>query len=75
MDICKRRCSAFDNGKNIFASNNTPSAATNLTVTFSSQLNQHNQVGISLICLRLIVVFIKLFFMLLFITSCSLLYP
>uniref|UniRef100_A0A8C9YXM8 non-specific serine/threonine protein kinase n=1 Tax=Sander lucioperca TaxID=283035 RepID=A0A8C9YXM8_SANLU len=43
MDICKRRCSAFENGKNLFASNNTPSAATNLTVTFSSQLNQHNQ--------------------------------
>lgn len=45
MDICKRRCSAFENGKNIFASNNTPSAATNLTVTFSSQLNQHNQMA------------------------------
>uniref|UniRef100_A0A8C6STD4 Homeodomain interacting protein kinase 1a n=1 Tax=Neogobius melanostomus TaxID=47308 RepID=A0A8C6STD4_9GOBI len=42
MDICKRRCSAFENGKNMF-SNNTPSTATNLTVTFSSQLNQHNQ--------------------------------
>lgn len=46
MDICKRRCSAFENGKNLFASTNTPSAATNLTVTFSSQLNQHNQVGL-----------------------------
>ncbi|XP_041954942.1 homeodomain-interacting protein kinase 1-like isoform X3 [Alosa sapidissima] len=45
MEICKRRCSAFDNGKNLFASNNTPSAATNLTVTFSSQLNQHNQMA------------------------------
>ncbi|XP_042265312.1 homeodomain-interacting protein kinase 1 isoform X2 [Thunnus albacares] len=45
MDICKRRCSAFENGKNMFASNNTPSAATNLTVTFSSQLNQHNQMA------------------------------
>ncbi|KAM3618795.1 uncharacterized protein V6R79_025061 [Siganus canaliculatus] len=45
MDICKRRCTAFDNGKNLFASNNTPSAATNLTVTFSSQLNQHNQMA------------------------------
>ncbi|XP_062247174.1 homeodomain-interacting protein kinase 1 isoform X2 [Platichthys flesus] len=45
MDICKRRCSAFENGKNLFASNNTPSAATNLTVTFSSQLNQHNQMS------------------------------
>lgn len=46
MDICKRRCSAFENGKNMFASNSTPSAATNLTVTFSSQLNQHNQVSV-----------------------------
>ena len=46
MDICKRRCSAFENGKNMFAGNNPPSAATNLTVTFSSQLNQHNQVRI-----------------------------
>ncbi|KAL2103836.1 hypothetical protein ACEWY4_000704 [Coilia grayii] len=45
MEICKRRCSAFDNGKNLFATNSTPSAATNLTVTFSSQLNQHNQMG------------------------------
>ncbi|XP_071759395.2 homeodomain-interacting protein kinase 1 isoform X2 [Centroberyx gerrardi] len=45
MDICKRRCSAFENGKNLFANNNTPSAATNLTVTFSSQLNQHNQMA------------------------------
>ncbi|XP_028308087.1 homeodomain-interacting protein kinase 1 isoform X2 [Gouania willdenowi] len=46
MDICKRRCSAFENGKNLFASNNNaPSAATNLTVTFSSQLNQHNQMS------------------------------
>lgn len=44
MDICKRRCGAFENGKNVFAGNNTPSAAANLTVTFSSQLNQHNQV-------------------------------
>uniref|UniRef100_A0A667X6G6 non-specific serine/threonine protein kinase n=1 Tax=Myripristis murdjan TaxID=586833 RepID=A0A667X6G6_9TELE len=48
MDICKRRCSAFENGKNLFASNNTPSAATNLTVTFSSQLNQHNQATINI---------------------------
>lgn len=45
MDICKRRCSAFENGKNMFSSNNTPSAATNLTVTFSSQLNQHSQMA------------------------------
>uniref|UniRef100_A0A8C8EIV9 non-specific serine/threonine protein kinase n=1 Tax=Oncorhynchus tshawytscha TaxID=74940 RepID=A0A8C8EIV9_ONCTS len=43
MDICKRRVSAFESGKNLFSSNNNPSAATNLTVTFSSQLNQHNQ--------------------------------
>uniref|UniRef100_A0A8C1UT91 non-specific serine/threonine protein kinase n=1 Tax=Cyprinus carpio TaxID=7962 RepID=A0A8C1UT91_CYPCA len=43
MEICKRRCTAFDN-KNLFASHNAPSAATNLTVTFSSQLNQHSQV-------------------------------
>ncbi|XP_041701613.1 homeodomain-interacting protein kinase 1 isoform X2 [Coregonus clupeaformis] len=45
MDICKRRVSPFENGKNLFSSNNTPSAATNLTVTFSSQLNQHNQMA------------------------------
>lgn len=45
MDICKRRCSAFDNGKNLFGSSNAPSAAANLTVTFSSQLNQHSQVS------------------------------
>ncbi|XP_024149350.1 homeodomain-interacting protein kinase 1 isoform X2 [Oryzias melastigma] len=45
MDICKRRCSAFENGKNMFGSSSTPSAATNLTVTFSSQLNQHNQMA------------------------------
>uniref|UniRef100_A0A8C1IEQ8 non-specific serine/threonine protein kinase n=1 Tax=Cyprinus carpio TaxID=7962 RepID=A0A8C1IEQ8_CYPCA len=42
MEICKRRCTAFDNNKNLFASHNTPSAAANLTVTFSSQLNQHS---------------------------------
>uniref|UniRef100_A0A3Q3X3H5 non-specific serine/threonine protein kinase n=1 Tax=Mola mola TaxID=94237 RepID=A0A3Q3X3H5_MOLML len=45
MDICKRRGSAFENGKNLFGSNSTPSAATNLTVTFSSQLNQHSQMA------------------------------
>uniref|UniRef100_A0A673LWZ7 Homeodomain-interacting protein kinase 1-like n=1 Tax=Sinocyclocheilus rhinocerous TaxID=307959 RepID=A0A673LWZ7_9TELE len=44
MEICKRRCTAFDNNKNLFASHNAPSAAANLTVTFSSQLNQHSQV-------------------------------
>uniref|UniRef100_A0A4W5RFU6 non-specific serine/threonine protein kinase n=1 Tax=Hucho hucho TaxID=62062 RepID=A0A4W5RFU6_9TELE len=45
MDICKRRVSPFESGKNLFSSSNTPSAATNLTVTFSSQLNQHNQMA------------------------------
>ncbi|XP_072512463.1 homeodomain-interacting protein kinase 1 isoform X2 [Salminus brasiliensis] len=45
MEICKRRCTAFDNNKNLFSSNNGPSAATNLTVTFSSQLSQHNQMA------------------------------
>ncbi|KAK1898615.1 Homeodomain-interacting protein kinase 1 [Dissostichus eleginoides] len=45
MDICKRRCSAFENGKNMFSSNTTSSAAANLTVTFSSQLNQHSQMS------------------------------
>ncbi|KAL7864212.1 hypothetical protein AOLI_G00156320 [Acnodon oligacanthus] len=43
MEICKRRCTAFDNNKNLFSSNNGPSAAANLTVTFSSQLSQHSQ--------------------------------
>nr|XP_046200329.1 homeodomain-interacting protein kinase 1-like isoform X2 [Oncorhynchus gorbuscha] len=42
MDICKRRVNPFESGKNLFSSSNTPSAATNLTVTFSSQ---HNQVA------------------------------
>nr|XP_023847388.1 homeodomain-interacting protein kinase 1 isoform X2 [Salvelinus alpinus] len=45
MDICKRRVSPFESGKNLFSSSNTSSAATNLTVTFSSQLNQHNQMA------------------------------
>ncbi|XP_056588566.1 homeodomain-interacting protein kinase 1 isoform X2 [Triplophysa dalaica] len=45
MEICKRRCTVFDNNKNLFTSHNGPSAATNLTVTFSSQLNQHNQMA------------------------------
>ncbi|XP_056304807.1 homeodomain-interacting protein kinase 1 isoform X2 [Danio aesculapii] len=45
MDICKRRCTAFDNNKNLFSSHNGPSAAANLTVTFSSQLNQHSQMA------------------------------
>lgn len=48
MEICKRRSSSYDSGKTLFAANTVPNAATaagNLTVTFSSQLNQHNQVG------------------------------
>ncbi|XP_052424380.1 homeodomain-interacting protein kinase 1 isoform X5 [Carassius gibelio] len=44
MDICKRRNSSFDSGKSLFAANAVPGAAGNLTVTFSSQLNQHSQV-------------------------------
>ncbi|XP_053171838.1 homeodomain-interacting protein kinase 1 isoform X3 [Scomber japonicus] len=44
MEICKRR-SAYDSGKTLYSTNAVPSAAAgNLTVTFSSQLNQHNQV-------------------------------
>ncbi|KAL1007790.1 hypothetical protein UPYG_G00091630 [Umbra pygmaea] len=44
MEICKRRSSSFDN-KTLFSTNTVPSAAAgNLTVTFSSQLNQQNQV-------------------------------
>ncbi|XP_061583695.1 homeodomain-interacting protein kinase 1-like isoform X1 [Cololabis saira] len=42
MEICKRR-SSYDSGKSLYSSNAVPSAAAgNLTVTFSSQLNQHN---------------------------------
>ncbi|XP_056324716.1 homeodomain-interacting protein kinase 1 isoform X4 [Danio aesculapii] len=44
MDICKRRNSSFDSGKALFAANTVPGTAGNLTVTFSSQLNQHSQV-------------------------------
>ncbi|KAM6981184.1 homeodomain-interacting protein kinase 1 [Aplochiton taeniatus] len=45
MEICKRRSSSYDSGKSLFSTNTVPSAAAgNLTVTFSSQLNQHNQV-------------------------------
>ncbi|XP_068080361.2 homeodomain-interacting protein kinase 1 isoform X8 [Danio rerio] len=44
MDICKRRNSSFDSGKTLFAANTVPGTAGNLTVTFSSQLNQHSQV-------------------------------
>ncbi|XP_034441455.1 homeodomain-interacting protein kinase 1 isoform X1 [Hippoglossus hippoglossus] len=44
MEICKRR-SAYDSGKSLYSTSAVPSAAAgNLTVTFSSQLNQHNQV-------------------------------
>ncbi|XP_028261237.1 homeodomain-interacting protein kinase 1 isoform X2 [Parambassis ranga] len=44
MEICKRR-SSYDSGKSLYSTNAVPStAAGNLTVTFSSQLNQHNQV-------------------------------
>ncbi|XP_032368236.1 homeodomain-interacting protein kinase 1 isoform X4 [Etheostoma spectabile] len=43
MEICKRR-SSYDN-KSLYSTSAVPSAAAgNLTVTFSSQLNQHNQV-------------------------------
>ncbi|XP_046725306.1 homeodomain-interacting protein kinase 1 isoform X3 [Silurus meridionalis] len=45
MEICKRRCTAFDNNKNLFSSNSGPSTATNLTVTFSSQLSQYSQMA------------------------------
>ncbi|KAK3536917.1 hypothetical protein QTP86_027066 [Hemibagrus guttatus] len=44
MELCKRRSSSYDNGKALFAANTVPGAAGNLTVTFSSQLNQNNQV-------------------------------
>ncbi|XP_020489962.1 homeodomain-interacting protein kinase 1 isoform X1 [Labrus bergylta] len=44
MEICKRR-SSYDSNKSLYSTNAVPSAAAgNLTVTFSSQLNQHNQV-------------------------------
>ncbi|XP_029286748.1 homeodomain-interacting protein kinase 1 isoform X4 [Cottoperca gobio] len=44
MEICKRR-SSYDGSKSLYSTNAVPSAAAgNLTVTFSSQLNQHNQV-------------------------------
>ncbi|KAF5895896.1 homeodomain-interacting protein kinase 1-like isoform X1 [Clarias magur] len=44
MELCKRRNSSYDNGKALFTANTVPGAAGNLTVTFSSQLNQNNQV-------------------------------
>ncbi|TSY83921.1 Homeodomain-interacting protein kinase 2 [Bagarius yarrelli] len=44
MDLCKRRSSSYDNGKALFAANTVSGAAGNLTVTFSSQLNQNTQV-------------------------------
>uniref|UniRef100_A0A3P8UZB4 non-specific serine/threonine protein kinase n=1 Tax=Cynoglossus semilaevis TaxID=244447 RepID=A0A3P8UZB4_CYNSE len=44
MEICKRR-SSYDSSKSLYSTNAVPNAAAgNLTVTFSSQLNQHNQV-------------------------------
>ncbi|XP_037534540.1 homeodomain-interacting protein kinase 1 isoform X2 [Nematolebias whitei] len=44
MEICKRR-SSYDSSKSLYSTSAVPSAAAgNLTVTFSSQLNQHNQV-------------------------------
>ncbi|KAJ0023597.1 hypothetical protein NQD34_003496 [Periophthalmus magnuspinnatus] len=43
MEICKRRTS-YDTSKSLFSTNVPSAAAGNLTVTFSSQLNQHNQV-------------------------------
>ncbi|KAK5912788.1 hypothetical protein CesoFtcFv8_002626 [Champsocephalus esox] len=44
MEICKRR-SSYDSNKSLYSTSAVPSAAAgNLTVTFSSQLNQHNQV-------------------------------
>lgn len=47
MELCKRRSSSYDNGKALFAANTVPGAAGNLTVTFSSQLNQNNQVQLT----------------------------
>ncbi|XP_066526800.1 homeodomain-interacting protein kinase 1 isoform X3 [Hoplias malabaricus] len=44
MELCKRRGGSYDNGKALFAANTVPGTAGNLTVTFSSQLNQNNQV-------------------------------
>ncbi|XP_049327609.1 homeodomain-interacting protein kinase 1 isoform X4 [Astyanax mexicanus] len=44
MELCKRRNSSYDNGKALFAANTVPGTGGNLTVTFSSQLNQNNQV-------------------------------
>uniref|UniRef100_A0A672ZPK1 non-specific serine/threonine protein kinase n=1 Tax=Sphaeramia orbicularis TaxID=375764 RepID=A0A672ZPK1_9TELE len=47
MEICKRR-SSYDSSKSLYSTNAVPSAAAgNLTVTFSSQLNQHNQVSLT----------------------------
>ncbi|XP_055016055.1 homeodomain-interacting protein kinase 1 [Boleophthalmus pectinirostris] len=43
MEICKRRTS-YDTSKSLYSTNVPSAAAGNLTVTFSSQLNQHNQV-------------------------------
>uniref|UniRef100_A0A8C2X3F5 non-specific serine/threonine protein kinase n=1 Tax=Cyclopterus lumpus TaxID=8103 RepID=A0A8C2X3F5_CYCLU len=44
MEICKRR-NSYDGSKPLYSTSAVPSAAAgNLTVTFSSQLNQHSQV-------------------------------
>ncbi|KAK0139378.1 Homeodomain-interacting protein kinase 1 [Merluccius polli] len=44
MEICKRRSSSYESSKSLYSTSAIPSAAAgNLTVTFSSQLNQHNQ--------------------------------
>uniref|UniRef100_A0A8C4SUT1 non-specific serine/threonine protein kinase n=1 Tax=Erpetoichthys calabaricus TaxID=27687 RepID=A0A8C4SUT1_ERPCA len=47
MEICKRRSNSYDSGKSPFTTHTTPSAAANLTVTFSNPLGtvQHSQVG------------------------------
>ncbi|KAJ3601829.1 hypothetical protein NHX12_029592 [Muraenolepis orangiensis] len=45
MEICKRRSSSYESSKSLYSTNSVPGTSTgNLTVTFSSQLNQHNQV-------------------------------
>lgn len=52
MEICKRR-SSYDSSKSLYSASAVPSAAGNLTVTFSSQLNQHNQVITNAECQKL----------------------
>uniref|UniRef100_A0A674PFF0 non-specific serine/threonine protein kinase n=1 Tax=Takifugu rubripes TaxID=31033 RepID=A0A674PFF0_TAKRU len=53
MEICKRR-SSYDSSKSLYSTSAVPSAAGNLTVTFSSQLNQHNQVTTSTLAVPLL---------------------